>query len=688
MAQSKLITDLVALVTPNNDDIFIIVDNTTNPSLSVTKKISYANLKESLQDMINLFVSGGTGVNASYSDSGNTITLSVVPDTTTQRIVFSSGNNVVGTRPQINAIPGASIVFSGVDNPSDNRIDWTIRTTAVSSGSSLAASGTTYDVLSDVQTLGDGTKNLRFRTLKAANARAVVGFSDAGNAITFDVDPSQININDLSITSPLALAQGGTASTTASGARANLGAAKAGVNSDITALSGLTTPLSISQGGTNAATAQLALRNLQGLKYLENVATVGESLIVASSALVSNEYRAELKGVKAGTNKVSVSTVSNDVSIDVNADNVLNAASADVNFNGYKLTNVGSPISSNDVATKAYTDSIAQGLTVKDAVLVATATGLAGTYVASGKTFTVTATGTPVIDGLNITATGTRVLFKDQSTGSENGIYTLTTSGTVGVSPIFTRATDYDTSAEVKAGSFCFVLSGATNASKQFVQTVQSPTLDSTALSYTVLVDTNIPDDSISNAKLEHMAALRIKGTVVSGATQDLTADQVISVINSGGTTQLDTTRVQLSGYATLTGATFTGPIVVPSTSTVSGYAKFDVAQTFTKAQRGAIVTLAGSGVVTPDFSLANNFELTLSGTTTLAFPSGVASGQSGAIRFVQGGTHTVSYSGAGWDFPGGSAPSNTTTSGTADLLVYYAHSNTAITAKLLTNIS
>ena len=43
MAQNKVITDLVSLVTPNNDDIFVVVDNTTNPSLSVPKKITYAN---------------------------------------------------------------------------------------------------------------------------------------------------------------------------------------------------------------------------------------------------------------------------------------------------------------------------------------------------------------------------------------------------------------------------------------------------------------------------------------------------------------------------------------------------------------------------------------------------------------------------------------------------------------------
>lgn len=48
------------------------------------------------------------------------------------------------------------------------------------------------------------------------------------------------------------VANGGTGSTTASGARTSLGAAASGANSDITSLSGLTTPLSVAQGGTGA----------------------------------------------------------------------------------------------------------------------------------------------------------------------------------------------------------------------------------------------------------------------------------------------------------------------------------------------------------------------------------------------------------------------------------------------------
>lgn len=59
-----------------------------------------------------------------------------------------------------------------------------------------------------------------------------------------------------------AISQGGTGATTAAGARANLGAAASGVNSDISELKGLTTPLSISQGGLGADNAQTARMNL------------------------------------------------------------------------------------------------------------------------------------------------------------------------------------------------------------------------------------------------------------------------------------------------------------------------------------------------------------------------------------------------------------------------------------------
>jgi hypothetical protein len=566
MAQSRLITDLVELIQPGNDDLLVIVDNTTDPTLSTTKKIAYANLVEDLQDMIDLFIQEGTGIVATYDDPGNTITLSVSGDTTTQKSIYSSGGTSIGTRQQLNFIPGAGVTLVGADNPSDNRVDLTVNTTTVATGITLSGTGSLVSPLNGVTTLGNGTKQLDFRGIKSGSNRLSVNTGDAGNSIVVDVIPSGIDINSLDVSSPLAVALGGTNATTASTARANLGAAKLGVNDDITSIVGMTTPLSVAQGGTNGNTVQLGLRNLEGLRTVTNVGTAGQSLVVNPSNLVSNSYRAELKGMRAGSSKITVTTVGNDISVDANAILILNSATEDINLNGNKITSLATPDASSDAANKGYVDAVAQGLVVKEAVVAATTENQTGTYNASGLTFTYTSTGTPSIDSVSITATGTRVLFKDQTTGSENGIYALTTSGDTGVSAIFTRADDYNSSLEASAGSFAFVLSGATNANKQFVQTTIAPTLDTDPLVFTVLNDLTIANGSVTNEKLANMPALRVKGAVSSGIPQDLTSDQLITVIN-GGTSQVDTTRLNFSN---VTGdIIFTGAISAISSGVI-----------------------------------------------------------------------------------------------------------------------
>ena len=166
-----------------------------------------------------------------------------------------------------------------VDNPTGDRVDLTIKNTGVSTATNLSATGTSFNVLSSVTTLADGTQRCSPCVLsKLASNKVTIAFADSNNSIAVDVDPSNISINDLSQSSPLALAVGGTAATTATQARANLGAAKLGANSDITSLTGLTTALSIAQGGTAAGTAQDALQNLGGLKYITNVGSAGQSI--------------------------------------------------------------------------------------------------------------------------------------------------------------------------------------------------------------------------------------------------------------------------------------------------------------------------------------------------------------------------------------------------------------------------
>ena len=107
---------------------------------------------------------------------------------------------------------------------------------------------------------------------------------------------------------------------------------------------------------------------------------------------------------------------------------------------------------------------------------------------------------------------------------------------------------------------------------------------------------------------------------------------------------------------------------------------------TFTLAQRGQVDALSSASTITPNFNNSNNFSISLSTNTTIANPSNLTAGQSGAIAITYNGGYTVAF-GSYWKFPGGTAPTATSTSGKTDVLVYYVESSTRISAQLLLNM-
>jgi len=118
-------------------------------------------------------------------------------------------------------------------------------------------------------------------------------------------------------------------------------------------------------------------------------------------------------------------------------------------------------------------------------------------------------------------------------------------------------------------------------------------------------------------------------------------------------------------------------------------YAGLDTAQTWTKGQRGEVTALTDGTTITPDFSDSNNFSVTLGGNRTLANPTNIVAGQSGAIFISQDGTgsRTLAF-GTYWDFSGGTAPTLTTTASAVDVLVYTVRGANNIAATLITNLS
>ena len=154
---------------------------------------------------------------------------------------------------------------------------------------------------------------------------------------------------------------------------------------------------------------------------------------------------------------------------------------ADVSFANYKITSLGTPTASTDAATKAYVDSVAEGLHIHPSVVAATTVNLTATYAngTSGVGATLTNNDTQaaiVLDGVTLSVND-RVLIKNQTSALQNGIYTVTDIGSVSTDWVLTRATDMDTSAEVDGGDFTFVTSGSTWDNTGWVQTSTGVTI-------------------------------------------------------------------------------------------------------------------------------------------------------------------------------------------------------------------
>jgi hypothetical protein len=118
----------------------------------------------------------------------------------------------------------------------------------------------------------------------------------------------------------------------------------------------------------------------------------------------------------------------------------------------------------------------------KTSCRTATTTVLSCTYSSTALTLTANSNGAISIDGVSLVAND-RVLVKNQNTQTQNGIYFVSTVGD-GTHPyILTRATDFNSSAYIKAGIYTIIEEGTVNADSCWVLTTNNPiTLDSSNL--------------------------------------------------------------------------------------------------------------------------------------------------------------------------------------------------------------
>ena len=231
------------------------------------------------------------------------------------------------------------------------------------------------------------------------------------------------------------------------------------------------------------------------------------------------------------------------------------------------ITLSGAPSSDLHAATKLYVDNVTAGINFHESVHAATTVNLATNYDngTSGVGATLTADTNrafTTIDGESVTL-GQRVLIKNQTDQKQNGIYTLTTVGSVSVPWVLTRATDADNNptGEMKNGDFVLVINGTTQASVGYINnSATNPIVIGTDnITYTEFSagKTVIAGNGLTEAT---PGILSIDTSITQARVADV-SDTEIGYLN-GVTSAIQT---QLNAKAPTADPTFTGTVTIPN---------------------------------------------------------------------------------------------------------------------------
>jgi hypothetical protein len=263
----------------------------------------------------------------------------------------------------------------------------------------------------------------------------------------------------------------------------------------------------VTTGDTGSVTNTMLAGSIANEKLTNSSITINGSAISLGGSV---SITSGVSSVSGTTNQIAVSATTGDIT--------LSLPSA-VTFPGTVTLNAA-PTEDLQAATKGYVDSVAQGLDIKASVKAATTeNGALATAFDNGS----------VIDGVTL-ATGDRILIKNQTDATANGIYVVAASGAP------TRSTDMNAAAEFP-GAFTFVEQGTTNADTGYVCTNNSVVVGTTEITF---------------------AQFSGAGSYVAGNGITLTGNSFS--INTGVTADLST--AQTFTNKTLTSPTITTPVV------------------------------------------------------------------------------------------------------------------------------
>ncbi len=278
----------------------------------------------------------------------------------------------------------------------------------------------------------------------------------------------------------------------------------------------LLSPLSVVQ---NYVTLTTSGQTITGTKTWNADQTFGAKIIAPTIGPVSGQQH-------------TIPAVASDTLVVLNAAQTIANKTLGSNLagGGFEALNFANPTTAQSLTTKAYVDSIAQGMDPKASVRAASSTNL-------------NLSSMPAAVGGVTLSNGDSFLAMGQTAGAENGWYTFNGAGSAA-----TRRSDADTSAKVTSGAYSFVSEGTLGGTSWFLVTPDPIVLGTTALTFSQSFG---------------------PGTYTAGTGLTLTGTQF----------SIDSTVVTLNGTQTLQNKTYSGGTVagtIAGTPTWSGLHTFN----------------------------------------------------------------------------------------------------------------
>lgn len=266
----------------------------------------------------------------------------------------------------------------------------------------------------------------------------------------------------------------------------------------------------------------------------EDIAASGKNIAAGAVETVLTALDDVIGSLPSPTNYVGGAAIADhlggvDTVLGEKLDKAGDTMSGVLNMDGNAVENLPTPVNANDAVRKAYVDAVALGNRTKG-------------NVAAASTGNVDVSSAPAaIDGYTL-VTADRVLLKDQTTQTENGIYVFN-----GVGSAMTRAADQDNAplAEIVNGVLIpKVLNGTMNAGKPYVIVSVGTGTDGL---HTVGTDDIIWDEFTTPSTLTGGDGTVLNGQAIDVVVNDLLGDGIANDGANNFTVQLDGTSLSKS---------------------------------------------------------------------------------------------------------------------------------------------